>query len=74
MSKRWPNKQARKRLARTDREAQLELERDRTALVVEGVEVANDRSLLWPDEEAIVSACPACEILTVCSRHRRRDR
>jgi hypothetical protein len=73
MSKRWPNKQARKRLSRADREAQLELERDRTALVVEGMEVVNDRSL-WPDEEAIVSPCPACEILTECSKHDRRNR
>ena len=73
MSKRWPNKQAQKRLARTGREAQAELERDRTALVVEGVEAVNDRSV-WPDETAIVSACPACEILTVCSKHDRRNR
>ena len=98
MSKRWPNKQARKRIGRGHREAvaaeALEKKRDREAIVVEGIAISSERLLEigreveaydhmdvsasrprgWPDEEAIVSPCPACEILTECSKHDRRNR
>jgi len=50
------------------------LEIGREVEAYDHMDVSASRPRGWPDEEAIVSPCPACEILTVCGKHDRRNR